>query len=67
MNKEKNGKISEEDLEEVTGGLSLAKAVVGAMLGTTAIVGGKIVYEMANEKPKNNLKSLYNGNPSGIV
>ena len=45
--------ISEEDLEGITGGRSIAKITTGVILGTIALTaGGKFVYDVAKEYDK---------------
>lgn len=51
--KEKNGEISEKDLEGITGGRSISKITTGVILGTIALTaGGKFVYDVAKEYDK---------------
>ena len=50
---EKNGEISEEDLEGISGGVSAVEAATGIILGTIVLTaGGKFVCDVAQEYNK---------------
>ena len=50
---EKKGKISEKDLESISGGVPIAKVATGIILGSIVLTaGGKFVYDVAREYDK---------------